>query len=158
MHKKVIAAAAIVLVAGAVVGFASAGSAGKQQRISIAIQPSSSRFVLEPLTSGPVLRDSGTDNACCWTRRFYTRDGQSIEIDNPTVVFTGKRGTFTWHERITFINSDNDYTIGNGVWTIVKGTGAYAHLEGHGREALVLKNVEDRGLASQAQGLVELGR
>ena len=157
MRTKFLMSAAALAVAGAVLaGVAAAGSVAKQQRIAIALESNSSRFVLTPLTSGPVGHDSGTVSSCCWTRRFSTRDGESIEIDNPTSTFTGKRGTFTWHERITFIASDNDYTIGDGVWTMVKGTGAYAHLTGHGREALVLKNVEDRRLASKAEGLISV--
>lgn len=157
MRRNILAAAAALVAAGALLaGIAVAGSAGKQQRIAIAVQPKSSRFVLTPLTSGAVARDSGTVSWCCWTRRFGTRDGQSVEIDNPKVVFTGKRGTFTWREKVTWVDLDNDYSIGTAVWTITSGTGAYAHLEGHGRNAIVERTAENRSLASKAEGVVRL--
>jgi hypothetical protein len=152
------ATALAVLAAVVLAGGAAAGSAQKQQRIEIDFHPSTSTFALTPLTSGPIGRDSGTYVPCCWTRRFVTRDGESMEIDNPTLVFTSKRGTFTWNERITYVDSNNDYTAATAVWTIVHGTSAYAHLEGHGREAAVNRTAENLEVAAQAEGLVDLGR
>jgi hypothetical protein len=137
---------------------ASAASSEKHQRIAIAFNQPAGTFVLTPLTAGPIRRDSGTYNSCCWTQLYSIRDGQSIEIDNPTVSFTSKRGTFTWHERITFVDINNDYTVTTATWTIAAGgTGAYAHLEGHGREAAVGKT--DGGeIAAKAEGLLDLAR
>ena len=152
------AAAALVVVATVLAGGATADSAVMQQRIAIAFHPKSGTFVLAPLTSGPIRRDSGTYRACCWTRRVLTRDGQSMEIDNPTVAFRGTRGTFTWDEILTYVDSDNDYTVATAVWTITSGSGAYARLEGHGREAAVNRTAEDREVAAKAEGLVDLAR
>lgn len=157
MYRKLLAvvvAGAAAAIAIVLAGSASAGSAAKQQRISIAIDPTSGSFVLTPLGRGRIASDSGTVGSCCWTRKFFTRDGQAIEVDDPTVTFKGQKGTFTWHERLTFVDSDNGYTIATGVWKVVRGTGAYKHLEGHGREAAVLQ--AEQFLASKAQGLVDL--
>lgn len=162
MYRKISAVLAIVaaggITAALLAGGATARSAVKQQRIAIAIQPEAGTFVLKPLSSGAVARDSGRVNFCCWTSKDSTRDGQSIEVNDPTGVFTGKHGTFTWHERITFVSSDNDYGVGESTWKIVHGTGVYRHLEGHGRDVLVLKSAENRFLAAKAEGLVDLGR
>jgi hypothetical protein len=149
--------AALTLAAVVLAGDATASSPETQQRIVIAFHPRSGTFVLTPITSGRIRTDSGTYGSCCWTRCFLSRDGQSIEVDNPTVSFTGKRGTFTWHERISYIDSNNDYTVATAVWTIVHGTGAYTHLEGHGQEAAVDRTAEGREVAAQAEGLVDLG-
>jgi hypothetical protein len=161
MYRKISAVVAVVAVAGIaaalLAGGASARSAAKQQRIAIAIQPEAGTFVLKPLSTGPVVRDSGKGNFCCWTSKDSTRDGQSIEVNNPTGTFTGKRGTFTWHERVTFVSSDNDYGVGESTWQIGHGTGVYKHLEGHGRDVLVLKSAENHFLAAKAEGLVDLG-
>ena len=122
MRTKVLAAAALVLAAVVLAGGATAASAGKQQRIVIAFQPKSGTFALVPLTSGPILRDSGTYSACCWDAPASSRVTPSRwEIDNPTVAFTGKRGRFTGYERITYVDSDNDYTVATAVWTIAHG-------------------------------------
>jgi hypothetical protein len=156
--KTLAAVAALTLAAVVLASGATASSTEAQQRIAIAFHPRSGTFVLTPITSGRILADAGTYGSCCWTRRFLTRDGQSIEVDNPTVSFTGTRGTFTWQERITYIDSNNDYTVATAVWMIVHGTGAYAHLEGHGDEAAVDRTAEGREVAAQAEGLVDLGR
>jgi hypothetical protein len=155
--KAMLGVAALVLASAVAAGIATAGSSVKQQRIAIAFDQKSGTFVLAPITLGPVSKDSGTYTSCCWTRRVLTRDGQSIEIDNPLVVMKGKRGTFTWREVITFAPSTNGYTVATAVWTIVRGSGVYAHLEGHGREAAVNKP-ESQEIAARAEGLVDLGR
>jgi hypothetical protein len=147
----------IAVAAALLAGIASAGASAEQQRVAIAFNQNAGTFVLTPLTAGPMARDTGTYTSCCWTQFRSTRDGQSIEIDNPTVSFNGKHGTFTWNERITFVDINDDYTVATATWTIAKGgTGAYAHLEGHGREAAV--NRTDGGeVAAKAEGLVDLG-
>jgi hypothetical protein len=155
-RRCVVLVAAVMTAAAAVAGIATAGSAVQRQRVAIVFHSLAKRFVLTPLTSGPIRRDSGPYTSCCWTRRFFTRDGESMELDNPTITMRGKRGTITWRERITFVNLDHAYDIATATWTISHGTGAYAHLEGHGREAAVdKKNVE---VAAKAEGLVGLKR
>ena len=162
MYRKISAVVAIAVAAAIsatlLAGGATAKSASKQQRISIAIQPSVDTFVLKPLSRGRVVADSGKVNFCCWTSKSSMRDGQSVDINNPTGVFKGKHGSFTWHEIIDFVSSDNDFGVGEGTWTITHGTGVYKHLEGHGRDVLVLKSRENAFLAVKAEGLVDLGR
>jgi len=155
-HRRVLTGVGLVAVAAVTVGLATAGSATRQQRVEITFHSLAKTFELDPLTSGPIRRDSGTYSSCCWTRRFYTRDGQSIEIDNPTVTMKGKRGTFVWHELLTFVDINNGYDVATGPWTIVRGTRAYSRLHGHGREDAVDKNNVE--VAVQDQGVVELSR
>ena len=156
MHTKLSAAATLFVVAAMVTGAATAGRTAAPQRVAIT-SPSgnSSAFVLTPLTSGDVVRDSGTATACCWTRRYIQRDGQSIEIDNPLRTFVGKRGTFAWRARIEWVDPGNGYYVGTGTWKIVRGTGAYRHLEGHGRLAVVT-GTADQDLTTRAEGLADL--
>jgi hypothetical protein len=119
-------------------------------------QGNSGTFVLTPLTSGSIRRDSGTATACCWTQRSIRRDGQAIDIDSPVLrTFQGKRGTFVWRARIAWVDSGSGYSVGTGTWKIVRGTGAYAHLEGNGRVALVT-GANDQGVADRAEGLLHL--
>jgi hypothetical protein len=156
MYPRTWGTAALVVAAAVVTGVATADHAAVQQRIAIT-SPSGNTgvFVLTPLTSGPITRDSGTATACCWTRRFIQRDGQAIEIDNPRRTFVGKRGTFVWRASIAWVNPGNGYSVGTGTWKIVRGTGAYAQLEGHGRVA-VIADANDQGVADRAEGLVDL--
>ena len=158
MHTKLSRATAAFFVAASVAtGVAAAGHATAHQRIAITSPNGNTDvFVLTPVRSGPLTRDSGTATACCWTREFIQRDGESIEIDNPLRTFVGKRGTFTWRARIAFVDVDGHYSVATGTWRIVRGTGAYAHLEGHGRLALI-NDANDHGVADRADGLVDLG-
>ena len=156
MHTKLSAAAALVVAVAVVTGVATAGHAAKQRIAIVSPGGNTGVFVLTPLTSGPIVRDSGTATACCWTRRFIQRDGQSIEINDPLRTFVGKRGTFTWRAQIEWVDLEKGYAIGTGPWKIVRGTGAYAHLEGHGRIAIIT-GANERNLADRAEGLVNLG-
>jgi hypothetical protein len=157
MYTKLSAVAALVVAAAFVAtGMASAGHTTAHQRIAI-VNPrgNSGAFVLTPLTSGPIKPDSGTATACCWTGRLSQRDGQSIEVDKPLRTFVGKRGTFAWRARIVWVDLGGGYSVGTGEWKIAHGTGAYAHLEGHGRNALV-SGPNGQG-AGRAEGLLDLG-
>jgi hypothetical protein len=158
MHTKLSVAAALLAAAAIVTGVASADhAANHRQRILISYPDGNSgSFVLTPLTSGPITRDSGTATACCWTSRFVRRDGQASEIDKPLRTFVSKRGTFVWRARIAWVNSGSGYSIGTGTWKIVRGTGAYAQLEGKGRVALIT-GANDQDVAGRAEGLLRLG-
>lgn len=152
MHRKLLVAAAVLGVAVvSATGIANAGRSAAAQRVVI-VSPHGNfaLFVLTPLTAGPIVRDSGTTTACCWTQRFVQRDGESVEINNPLRTFTGKRGTFTWRAEIGWVDLQGGSTIGTGTWKIVRGTGAYAHLKGHGRIEII------DGVADQAEGLLSL--
>jgi hypothetical protein len=155
MYAKLSAVAALVVAAVFVAtGMASAGGAASHQRIAIVSPQNGATFTLTPLTSGPIKADSGTATACCWTRRFIRRDGQAVEIDNPRRTFEGTRGSFVWRARIAWVDLGSGYSVGTGSWKIVHGTGAYAHLEGRGRVALITDpNAQAPG---RAEGLVDL--
>jgi hypothetical protein len=160
MHTRlVVAAAALGLAAAIGTGVATAGhTAAAAERVAITSpHGNSGLFVLTPLAPGPIARDAGTATACCWTRRFVRRDGQSIEINNPLRTFTGKHGTFTWRAQIGWVDLDSGYSIATGTWEIVRGTGAYAHLEGHGRIAIITAT-NAQGVADRAEGLLDLRR
>jgi hypothetical protein len=154
MHAKLSTAAILVAVSAFVAGIAAAGNTRAAQRVAITSpHGNSAEFVLTPLTSGPIKADSGTATACCWTQRWIQRDGQAIEINNPIRTFQGKHGTFTWRAQIGWVDLDSGYTIGTGTWNVVRGTGAYAHLKGHGRIAIV-DGPSQQGLADRADGLL----
>jgi hypothetical protein len=163
MHRKISVVLTIVAMGGIGAFLATsavARSATKLQRIAIVLDHFSSNagtFKLTPMGSGPVHSDSGTVTSCCWTRHFFVRDGQSAEIDNPKLTFTGAHGTFMWRGRVTFVDSNNAYTVATAVWKITHGTGVYAHLEGHGRQAFVQKTAEGQNLADKAEGVVAMG-
>jgi hypothetical protein len=158
MHTKLSAAAAAFVAAAIVAGAATAGQPSAQQRIAITSpNGNASAFVLTPLTPGPIVRDSGTASFCCWTRRFIQRDGQSIEIDNPLKTFVGKRGTFVWRAQVEWVDLDHGWSLGSGTWKIVSGTGAYKHLEGHGRLA-VIGGSGHQDAGPDAEGLVHLAQ
>jgi hypothetical protein len=157
MHIKFSAAAAAFVAAAIVAGSATADQTSAQQRIAITSPNGNANlFVLTPLTPGPIVRDSGTATWCCMTQRFIQRDGQSIEIDNPLKTFNGKHGTFVWRAQIDWVQLDNGDSVGTGTWKIVGGTGAYNHLEGHGRVAVIDGGSQSAG--PDAEGLVHRAR
>ena len=130
-----LAAAAITLTA-----VAAAGPVAAKQRIAIQgtlTAAGSDTGVLTPLTSGAVGRDSVTLTGCCWSERTVMRDGQSIDINDPLLTFTGKQGSLVARSRVEWIDVGNGYFIGNHTWKVVRATGDYARLEGRGRGAVV---------------------
>jgi len=160
MYRKISAVLAVATAAGIAALLATgavAGSSAKQQRIAIVIGGTAGMFQLTPLTSGPVHADSGTISGCCWTNRDVTRDGQSESLANPKLTFKGAHGTFTWRAHLTFVDINNDYTVTTGTWKITHGTGVYAHLNGHGRQAFAQKTQESQDVANEAEGVVTMG-
>src|SRR5262245_55045016 len=137
MSRKLAAVAAVVVAAVTLSAVAAAGPRDQLQRVAMtAKKGNANAFVLTPLQPGPVVRDSGYADACCWSQRFVTRDGQSIEIDDPLKTFMSTRGTFTYRASIEWVDAGNGYSVGTGTWRIVRGTGEYAHLTGSGRLAV----------------------
>jgi hypothetical protein len=154
-----LATAICVVAASVFTAVATASPAASKQRILISTPKGNGlSFVLAPLTAGPVARDSGPASACCWSQRFVTRDGESIEIDNPLKTFIGKHGSFTARIVIEWIDAGHGQSIGTGSWKIVSGTGVYAHLKGGGRIAVVWPEAQTSWETSRAEGLVSLGR
>ena len=162
MYRKIsalVAVAAVAAITAALLaGGATARSTIKHQRVAIVLNDTASTFTLTPLTPGPVKQDSGAFTACCWINRDIARDGLSVSLGNPRLTFKGNRGTFSWRGQLTFVDLDNGYTVATAQWEIIGGTGAYAHLEGHGRQAFVEMTNEGDILANKAEGLVALGR
>jgi len=162
MYRKISAVVAIVAAvattAALLAGGATARSTIKQQRVAIVLNDASSTFTLTPLTPGPVKQDSGVFTACCWINRDIAGDRLAVSLGNPELTFKGNRGTFSWRGQLTFVDLESDYTVATAHWKILRGTGAYAHLAGHGRQAFVETASEGDILANKAEGLVDLGR
>ena len=135
MRTKLTAIAALATAAVMLTAVASAGSAAAKQRVTIQVKSGKSGFVLTPLTSGAVKRDTGAVTFCCWTQRFTTRDGQAIEINNPQMTLTGKRGTLVARNQIGWIDVPDGLAVFTGTWKVISGTGDYAGLAGGGRGA-----------------------
>lgn len=133
MRTKLTAIAAVTAAAAVLLtAVASAGSAAEKQRVTIQVKDG---FVLTPLTAGAIKRDTGTSSFCCWTQRSITRDGQTVEINNPQMTLTGKRGTLVVRNQIGWIDVPDGFAVFTGTWKVISGTGAYAGLAGGGRGA-----------------------
>jgi hypothetical protein len=126
----VLTAAAVMLAA-----FAAAGPVVAKQRVAIELTGGADSFVLTTLTPGPVKGDTGTAAFCCWTSREIVRGGQSIDLNNPQMTLTGKRGTIVARNNIGWVDIPGSWSVFTGTWTVLRGTGAYAGLSGGGRGA-----------------------
>jgi len=129
--------AAAVIVALTATSVAAAGPAAAKQRVAIdmKIYPQKT-FVLGPLQTGPLKRDSGTISGG-WLSipgNTVVRDGQEVTIyDGAVTTLTGKRGTLTIRDRSEWVHVGNDDSIAIGTWKVVRGTGQYAGIVGKGR-------------------------
>lgn len=135
MNTKLAAVAVLAAAAVTLTAVAAAGPIAAKQRI--AIQSKADGFVLTPLTSGALERDTGTVTFCCWSERVVMRDGQKVEINDPLMTLTGKRGTLVTRNRVEWIDIGNGYAVGTLTWKVVRGTGDYTRLAGGGRGAVV---------------------
>jgi hypothetical protein len=111
-------------------------------------------FVLAPLTAGPAKRDSGIAFYCCVHSRDSVRDGESLETARFLKTYQGQRGTFVLRIVVEWAEAGNGYTIGSGSWNVVHGTGAYAHLAGNGRLAVVASSGSLNDISWRAEGYV----
>lgn len=144
MRKQL--AAIAVLAAGTVslVSIAAAGSVAAKQRVAIQVTGANQSFVLTPLTSGAVKPDTGIASFCCWSTRHVMRDGQAIDVNDPQMTLTGKRGTLVLRNRIEWVDIPAGVAIFTGTWKVIRGTGAYAGLSGGGRGAGVTPDAKSR--------------
>ena len=94
--------------------------------------------MLTTKTSGAVKYGTGEASFCCWSRRFITRDGQKIEINDPQMTLTSKRGTLVARNVIDWVDIPDGWGVFTGTWKVIRGTGAYAGLSGGGRGAGVM--------------------
>jgi hypothetical protein len=117
-----------------------------KQRIAISAKPDDSRpgqFVLTPLGSGALKRDSGKVRVAFSSGPKVLRQGQEVSIYKITFRYTGKRGSLTIRERSEWVDVSNenapgyDYrpAVAMGTWKVVAGTGQYAKIAGGGRSA-----------------------
>jgi hypothetical protein len=121
---------------------ASASPTAARQRVAIAIKGDTGpngTFVLSPLQTGALERDAGRAAVALKGPRIVVRDGQKIEKWTLTWTLTGRRGSLTMREHNDWIDT-GDAFIGVGTWKVVKGSGAYAGITGHGRTAHVGHN------------------
>ena len=63
------------------------------------------------------------------------RDGQAIDINDPQMTLTGKRGTLVARNQIGWVDLPDGWAVFTGTWKVIRGTGDYAGLSGGGRGA-----------------------
>ena len=154
-YAVLIALAAAVTVASV----ATASPEAAKQRVQITTSgpanSSGQKFVLTPLSAGPLESDSGTSTSVVANQRTVTRDGQAAQIVTWVTTQKGKRGSFVVRARIEHIDAGNGFHIGPGTWKFVRGTGAYAGLTGGGRVANAWSDISQR-LSERWDGVLTL--
>ena len=151
MRTKLTAVAALAAAAATLAAVAAAGPVASKQRVAIH-EDGTASFVLTPLTAGAIKRDTGSASFCCWTEQHVMRDGQAIDIDNPEMTLTLKRGTLVVRNRIGFVDIPDGWAVFTGTWKVVRGTGEYAGLSGSGRRAGVM--LPDGSVKSRFEGFL----
>ena len=154
-YAMLVALAAAVTVASV----ATASPQAVKQRVQITsggiADPSSlTKFVLTPLSAGPLQPDSGTVGSVVANQRTVTRDGQTAQIVTWVSTGKGKRGSFVVRARIEHIDAGNGFHIGPGTWRFVRGTGAYAGMTGGGRVANAFIDFGSRALSERWDGFL----
>ena len=138
MRKTLIAVVALLAIAATLVAAASGGTDSSKQRVRIDVKGLDwIAFVLRPMSHGRVQSDNGAAAFCCWRSWSVTRAGARLEVTNPLITLSGKRGTLKIRERIEWVGLPDDWSIQTGTWKVVGGTGTFAGLSGHGRIASV---------------------
>ena len=129
----------LVAIAGSALFLAAAPGASPgatKQHVTITTPKSGiDSFVLIPRRGGPIQRDSGTASYCCWSQTFITRDGQTVEVNDPIATLRSKKGELVLRQRIEWADAGNGYSIGTATWKVIRGTGAYKNVTGGGRSA-----------------------
>jgi len=140
MRKTLTTAVALVAlgtIAAAFAAVAAGGthSSGQRVRIDVLGSGSNTTFLLSPMSHGRLQRDSGPVTFCCWRSWKVTRAGAKLEVTNPRLTLVGTHGTLKIRNQIEWVGLPDDWSVWNGTWKVVGGTGAYAGLTGHGRDA-----------------------
>lgn len=151
MRNKLTAVAALAAIAVTLTAVAAAEPFAAKQRVAITEKGQAS-FVLTPLTPGAIKRDTGSASFCCWTDRHIMRDGQAIDINDPEMTLTLKRGTLVVRNRIEFVDIPDGWAVFTGTWKVIRGTGDYAGLSGGGRRAGVM--LPNGSVKSQFEGFL----
>ena len=131
MRTKLRAVAVLAAATAMLTTVAAAGPVATKQRVAIKVEDGAS-FVLTPLTSGAIKPDAGLASFCCWTERHVVRNGQAVEVNNPQMTLTGKRGTLVARNEIGYVDLPDGWAVFTGTWKVIRGTGAYAGLVGGG--------------------------
>lgn len=152
--------AAVTLTSGEEPDPATAEQAAEKQLVAIESKgvqnaSGSGEFVLTPLEPGDVRPDSGTVRAD-WSERVTMREGQRVAIDQGVETFDGERGTLTVRFRIEWVEAGNDYHVGTGTWTVVRGTGDYTHVSGGGRGGHMWRDRGRSPWSEHADGFLSL--
>lgn len=151
MRGKTTVVAILAVAAATLAAVAAGGPMAAKQRVAIQ-QAGQSPFVLTPLSAGTITRDTGTASFCCWTEHRIMRDGQAIDINDPEMTLTLKRGTLVIRNRIGFVDIPDGWAVFTGTWKVVRGTGDYAGLSGGGRRAGVM--LPNGNVKSQFEGFL----
>jgi hypothetical protein len=139
-HAIPFAVASAVILASVAAGGAAGGSAAAKQRVTITSKDlPDGTFVLTPYQGGAIRQDTGTTSIVIGQPTRVMREGQSFEIYQLVWTFTGKRGTLTIRERNEWLDTGDAY-VAYGRWSVVRGTGQYANVNGGGRSAGVGHN------------------
>jgi len=113
-----------------------------------------SPFVLTPLETGLLKRDSGTATGALPPERVVIREGQSVSVYDGVSTLRGKRGTLVMRYHSEYVDAGNGYHVGTGTWKVVRGTGQYAGIAGGGRSGDVW--LERGPWSSRNEGLLTL--
>src|SRR5262245_48266569 len=136
MRKTVMAAVALVAMAATFAAVAAGGTHSAGQRVRIDVSGTDPyTFALTPTSKGRIKRDTGPVTFCCWRSWNVTRAGARLQVTNPRLTLVGTQGTLKIRNQIEWVGLPDDWSVWNGTWKIVGGTGAYAGLSGHGLDA-----------------------
>jgi hypothetical protein len=136
MRKTLTIAAALVATAAAFAAVAAGGTHSAAQRVRIEAKGTDPyTFVLKPISHGRVQADLGSATFCCWTNWSVTRAGTKLDVSNPLLTISGKRGMLKIREQIEWVDLPDGWQVCTGTWKVVGGSSDYAGLSGHGRVA-----------------------
>jgi len=136
MRKTLTAAVALVALAAAFAPVAAGGTHPSKQRVRIEVTGTDPfTFLLKPTSKGRIQRDTGPVGFCCWRDRTVVRAGAKLDVTNPLLTLVGTQGTLRIRNTIEWVDLPDGWSVWTGTWKVVGGTGAYAGLSGHGRDA-----------------------
>jgi hypothetical protein len=150
----------VALAAAFMLTSVAAGSDAVKQRVMITSQAAQttqvSPFVLTPLQTGVIKRDSGKlIGGSHATDRVVMREGQEVSIVDEVSTFKGKRGSFVTRYHAEWVDAGNGYHVASATWKVMRGTGQYAKITGGGRAASVWNERTD-AWSSHMEGVLTL--
>ena len=104
---------AALAVAVTLTAIAAAGPDAAKQRVAISMKGlDNGTFVLTPLQTGTLKRDTGTVSVLYGDPPSVMRQGQEVWIYHNTYTFKGKRGSFSVRERNEWVDVSNENARG----------------------------------------------